>query len=127
MKKNKQSITFVSNNYWTLYKFRYDVVQMFVKKGYSINLIAGKDKYARKFIHNSIKKFYIPINRRGANIFSEVNTFIKLYKVYKKLKTKVIFHFTIKPNIYGSIIAKFLNIIGHLLKIASCHYCGFCR
>ncbi len=109
MKKNK-SITLVSNNYWTLYKFRYDVVNLFIKKGYIVNLIGKKDGFQKKFTDKSINKYYIPISERGINIFNEISTFLNLYKIYKKLKTDLIFHFTIKPNIYGSIISSLFNI-----------------
>ena len=40
---NQKSIAMVSNNYWTLYKFRYDVIQMLINEGYIIHLIAKND------------------------------------------------------------------------------------
>ena len=121
MEINK-TITLVSNNYWTLYKFRFDVIKLFISKGYKVNLIAKRDAFHTKFSGEEIKKYFIPINERGMNIFSEFNTFMSLYKIYKKIKTDIIFHFTIKPNIYGSIIANLLHIksisfvtgVGHL-------------
>ena len=109
LKKNK-SITLVSNNYWTLYKFRYDVVNLFIENGYIVNLVGKKDGFQKKFTDKRINKYYIPISERSINIFNEINTFISLYKIYKKLKTDLIFHFTIKPNIYGSIISNLFNI-----------------
>ena len=75
--KNK-SIALVSNNYWTLYKFRYDVIQMFLKKGYQVILIAGKDLYHQKFNDTQIKKIYLPIDERGLNPISEIKTLIRL-------------------------------------------------
>ena len=96
--KNK-SIALVSNNYWTLYKFRYDVIQMFLKKGYQVILIAGKDLYHQKFNDTQIKKIYLPIDERGLNPISEIKTLIKLYQYYKKIKPDLTIHFTIKPNI----------------------------
>ncbi len=108
--KNGKSITLVSNNYWTLYKFRYEVIEMFLNEGYMINLIGQNDSYSDKFNHNNIKKYYIPIKSRSLSILDELRTFISLYKIYKSLKTNLIFHFTIKPNIYGSLICRLLNI-----------------
>ena len=45
---SRKSVTMVSNNYWTLYKFRYDVIQMFMKKGYHVTLVARRDQYHQK-------------------------------------------------------------------------------
>ena len=108
--KNRKSITLVSNNYWTLYKFRYEVVELFLSKGYQVNLIASADPYSSKFDHEYIKKYYVPMRSRGKSVIDEFRTFISLFKIYKSLNTDLIFHFTIKPNIYGSIICRFLGI-----------------
>jgi len=107
--KNKL-IGLVSNDYWTLYKFRYDIIQMLIRKGYKIILIANKDKYHKKFNNENISKHFIPLKDRSINIFSEIKTIINLYKIYKKSNFDLIFHFTLKPNVYGGIIARFLNI-----------------
>ena len=108
--ENRKSITLVSNNYWTLYKFRYEVVELFISKGYQVNLIASDDPYSDKFDHECIKKYYVPINNRGISFIDEFRTFINLFKIYKSLNSGLIFHFTIKPNIYGSIICRILRI-----------------
>ncbi len=83
---------------------------MFVKKGYQVTLIARKDKYHQKFDNISVKKMFLLIDERGLNPFSEIKTIINLYSLYKKIKPDLIIHFTIKPNIYGSIVCKLLGI-----------------
>ena len=120
--KNNKSITLVSNNYWTLYKFRYEVIELFLSEGFQINLIAKNDNYSDKFTNKNIKKYYIDLNGRGVSITEEIKTFFQLYKIYKSLNSNLFFHFTIKPNIYGSIICRILSIksisfitgIGHI-------------
>lgn len=107
---NKGRITLVSNNYWTLYKFRYDVIQMLVNEGYSINLIAKKDSYHANFSHKNIKKHFLPLQERGKNIFNEIKTFLTIYKLHKEINPKIVFNFTLKPNIYSSICTRILKI-----------------
>ena len=103
-------ISLVSNDYWTSYKFRYDIIHILIKQGYKIILIAKKDEYHKKFNNKNISKHFVQLESRSINIFTEIRTIIDLYKIYKKSKPDLIFHFTIKPNIYGGIIARFLNI-----------------
>ena len=103
-------IALVSNDYWGLYKFRYDIIHMLIRQGYKIILIAKKDGYHKKFNDKNILKHFIQLEHRSVNIFTEIRTIIDLYKIYKKSKPDLIFHFTLKPNIYGGIIARFLNI-----------------
>ena len=122
IKEDTKTIALVSNNYWTLYKFRYDVVQMFIKKEYKVILIAGKDSFHTNFKNNNITKIFLPIDERGMNPFSEIKTILSLYRIYKHIKTDLVMHFTIKPNIYGSLMSKILDIksisfitgIGHI-------------
>ena len=105
-----KNISIVSNNFWTIYKFRFDVVRMLIKKGYHINLIAGDDSYIDKFDHPQITKISIPMNERGMNLFQELNTFIEIYKIHKLTKPSLVFNFTLKANIHSGIICRFLNI-----------------
>ena len=103
-------ISIVSNNFWTIYKFRHDVVKMFIEEGYHINLIAGDDSYIDKFNHPRITKIPIPMNERGINLFEEFKTFIEIYKSHKLFKPDLVFNFTLKANIYSGISCRFLNI-----------------
>ena len=107
---NKGRITLVSNNYWTLYKFRYDVIQMLVNEGYSINLIAKKDSYHKHFSDENIKKYFLPFQERGKNIFNEIKAFLAIHKLHKEIDPEIVFNFTLKPNIYSSISTRILGI-----------------
>jgi len=109
VKKNK-SITLFSNNYWSLYKFRYDVVQLFLSKNYNVNLIGKYDLYEKKFNNEKIKKHFVPLTERGYNFFNELRLFVNIIKIYKRISTERVIHFTIKPNIYGSLAARLFNI-----------------
>ncbi len=107
---DKGHITLVSNNYWTLYKFRYDVIQMLIKEGYKVNLIAKKDSYHKFFSNKKIIKHFISLQERGTNIFYEIKTFREIYRLHKIIKPKIVFNFTLKPNIYSSIATRILGI-----------------
>tara|TARA_Y100000996_G_scaffold409609_1_gene390556 strand:+ start:6 stop:1136 length:1131 start_codon:yes stop_codon:yes gene_type:complete len=107
---NKKSISIVSNNFWTIYKFRYDIVKLLIQNGYHINLLAGEDSYIEKFDNPNITTVKIPINDRGMNLIQEINTFRKIYVIHKKLRPDLVFNFTLKPNIYSSFVCRYLNI-----------------
>ena len=107
---NKKSISIVSNNFWTIYKFRYDIVKLLVQNGYHINLLAGEDTYIEKFHYPNITIVKIPINDRGMNLIQEINTFRKIYLTHKNLQPDLVFNFTLKPNIYSSLVCRYLDI-----------------
>ena len=107
---NQKSIAMVSNNYWTLYKFRYDVIKMLIDEGYIIHLIAKNDSYEKKFKHKNIHIHCLSLEERGKNLIKELRTFASIYMLHKKIKPSLIFNFTLKPNIYSNLSAMILNI-----------------
>jgi|TARA_B100001741_G_scaffold96271_1_gene78888 glycosyltransferase involved in cell wall biosynthesis len=102
-------ITFFSNNFWTLYKFREDAIKLFIKNGYKVNLIGKYDGFEQKFSDNNIKKYNLSIDERGYNPIKELALFINIFLLYKKIPSDIFYHYTIKPNLYGSISARLLN------------------
>ena len=106
---SKKSVTLFSNNFWTLYKFREDVVKLLLKRNYRVNLIGKFDGFEQRFIDKDVIKYNLNVDERGYNPFKELILFIRILLLYKKLSSDIYFHFTIKPNIYGSLSASLLN------------------
>ena len=102
-------ITFFSNNFWTLYKFREDAINLFIKNGYKVNLIGKYDGFEQKFSDVNINKYNLTIDERGYNPIKEFLLFINVFLLYKKIPSDIFYHYTIKPNLYGSISARLLN------------------
>ena len=50
------------------------------------------------------------LDRGGMNPIKDFKYFLSIRKYYKNFKPDIIFHYTIKPNIYGSIAAKLHKI-----------------
>lgn len=103
-------IAFVGNTSFSIYKFRLGVMKSFISKGYKVLAIAPEDEYSELFLKEGIK--YIPINiqTKNKNIWADIKVVINLFKIYKKNNIDFIFHYTIKPNIYGSFAARLNNI-----------------
>ncbi len=105
----KKSVTLFSNNYWTLYKFREDVVKLFLKRNYKVILIGKFDGFEQRFVDKNIIKYNLNVDERGYNPFKELILFIRILLLYRKISSDIFFHFTIKPNLYGSLSASLLN------------------
>jgi glycosyltransferase involved in cell wall biosynthesis len=82
------------------------------KQGYEVVLIAPNDSYAALLIKESFTFVAIDMRQHRANIWSEVYVIRQLYRIYKQYRPAIVFHYTIKPNIYGSIAAWLLGIPG---------------
>ena len=105
----KQKIAIVSNTAWSIFNFRLNLAKAIEKEGYKVIIIAPYDKYAEKIRH--IFEYYdIFINNKGTNPREDINTIWQFLRLYRKIKPSVILHFTIKPNIYGTLTANMLRI-----------------
>lgn len=107
---NKTRLIFVVNVDWFFLSHRLPIAKEAKKFGFEV-IVVGSDTGRAKEIENyGIKFIKVPFSRSGVNpIFELVNLF-KLFKIYFFLKPDIVHHITLKPVIYGSIIAKLLNI-----------------
>lgn len=101
-------ILFCDNSLKELLNFRGDVIKHFSKQGHSIVLVAPENTKSPST--SNIKFIPIKMNRGGMNPFNDLALFLSLLKIYYKERPDYVFHYTIKPNIYGSFSAKMLRI-----------------
>lgn len=105
----KKKIAFVGNTSFSMYNFRMGVMRHFMKD-YEVVVIAPEDEYSDFFRKEGIRYIPIAMETRGMNVISDMNLLRTLYRCYKKEKFDFVFHYTIKPVIYGSIACKLLSI-----------------
>ena len=78
--------------------------------GYEVIAIAPYDEYSEKIVQEGFAFHSISLTARGINPLEDLKTLYAFYKVFKEVSPDIICQYTIKPNIYGSIIANHLNI-----------------
>lgn len=109
----KKKIAVIANELGIIYKFRYELIQELLIN-YEVFLISPIEE-EQKFYYNELKKIGVNIietklERRSKNPFKE----IKILKIYnqllKKIKPDIVLTYTIKPNVYGSLICQKLKI-----------------
>lgn len=102
-------ILIISNNTRTINHFRVDLIKELVKKN-SIHILARNNDNINSEIVKHIYFTNLNIDDDQFNFFSEFKLFFKMYKIVKSIKPDVGILFTIKPNLYGSLICKYLKI-----------------
>lgn len=105
-----KKILLSSNTFFALHNFRYELMKELESKNYEVICLGSNDSSKKKILENGWKTIDLKMDRRGTNPINDFKLLLKYIKIYKKEKPDYIFHYTIKPNIYGSIAAKILGI-----------------
>lgn len=103
-------ILFVANYMWDIYIFRGGLLKALVADGHEV--VAAAPDNGRIDMEKAIpglKAVSITLNKRGINPVEDMKLTYDLYKLYKKENPDIIFHYTIKPNIYGTMAARMAN------------------
>ena len=108
MKKLK--IFFTANVLWDIYIFRYGVIKALIEDGHEIVVVAPNDSRIDFPKELGIRHIPIKLSLRGVNPIKDFQLYLQLFNIYKKETPDIIFHYTIKPNIYGTLAAKRANI-----------------
>ncbi|WP_457564531.1 glycosyltransferase family 4 protein, partial [Caminibacter sp.] len=103
-------IAITLNTSWNIYNFRLGLLKALQKEGYEIVCVAPRDEYSKKLEELGFEYREIKINNKGTNPVEELKLIFDFYRLYKDIKPDVLLHYTIKPNIYGSIAAGMLKI-----------------
>lgn len=103
-------IAIVLNTSWNIYNFRKGLIHGLLDKGNEVITIAPKDEYTYKLTDLGCTHIPVKMDSRGANPIKDFLLVLELYWIYKKIQPDVILHYTIKPNIYGTIAASLLGI-----------------
>lgn len=90
--------------------FRMNLIRQLQETGFKVFAIAPYDEYSEKLKKLGVEYIPVSIDNKGTNPKNDLKLMYDLYNIYKKLSPDCILHFTIKPNIYGSIAARFLKI-----------------
>jgi glycosyltransferase involved in cell wall biosynthesis len=108
---SKQRIAFVANTSWSIYRFRLYLLQTLIKKGFDIYVLAPRDKYTSLFEHTEGISFVElkKLKSKSLSLLDDLQLYRELLHHYKRLRPQLIFHYTIKANIYGSLAAARIN------------------
>jgi glycosyltransferase involved in cell wall biosynthesis len=109
---SKNKIIFVCNSSWSVVRFRLDTIEFLLHAGYEIYVLSPRDEYTPRLEKMDGLKFIetVSLNPSGLSAWADLKYYRELKQLYSSLKPSLIFHYTIKPNIYGTMAAAALGI-----------------
>lgn len=103
-------IAIVLNTSWNIYNFRMNFVKALIAEGNEVHTIAPHDDYTHFLTEAGCIHHDLKMDSRGANLAKDFQLIFELLSIYRKVKPDVILHYTIKPNVYGTLAAAILRI-----------------
>ncbi|MCE7865041.1 MAG: glycosyltransferase family 1 protein [Bacteroidetes bacterium CHB5] len=103
-------VAIVLNTSWNIYNFRLNFVRALLAKGYQVHTIAPHDKYTHLLEELGCTHHDLKMDSRGANPIKDLGLMVELWGIYRKVRPDIILHYTIKPNVYGTLAASVLRI-----------------
>ena len=103
-------VAIVINTSWNIYNYRQGLIKSLINSGIEVIAIAPEDAFSLKLIELGCSFIPIKMDNKGMNPLKDLSLFFRLFFLYRKIKPDYILHYTIKPNVFGSIAAGFLRI-----------------
>lgn len=107
---NKKKLAFVANTAWSMFNFRHGLLSRLIYDGYQLTIIAPRDEFSDKLHKMGCTVVDLPMEAKGTNPLQELKLIYTLYRIYQQITPDFIIHYTIKPNVYGSLAAKMAGI-----------------
>ena len=106
----RKRILILSNHFITLYNFRKELIHKLIEENHEVFISMPKSDENQYFRNLGCEIIETNVDRRGINPIRDLKLILDYIKIMKKVKPDIIFSYTIKPNIYGSIAS---NLVGY--------------
>ena len=104
-------VAIVINTSWNIWNFRRSLVKALQAAGHEVLAVAPPDAYSARLETELGCRFVpIPMENKGTNPVKDAALTRRFYQLYKREQPDVVLHYTIKPNIYGTIAARLAGI-----------------
>lgn len=102
---NGKKVLILANYDVGLYKFRKELIERLLAEKCEVYISVPNGEYIPKLVEMGCVFVSTAVDRRGTNPLRDFRLLIKYRKIMKSIKPDYILTYTIKPNIYGGIVA----------------------
>lgn len=115
---NKKKLLFIINVDWFFVSHRLPIALAAMEKGFEVHLLCATTDKVEYLENLGLIIHPFSFSRSGKNIFSEIGCIFGLFAQVKKIKPDLLHLVTIKPVIYGGIVARLLKVPGVVSAIS---------
>ena len=107
--QESKKILFLSNHFITLFFFRKELIKRLIDRGHEVYLSMPEDERQSFFEDMGAKLIATPMSRRGMNPAEDLKLIANYRRIVKEVAPDIVFSYTIKPNIYGTMVTNALG------------------
>ena len=98
-----------ANSCWNLVNFRRNIIAALQADGFRVVAVAPRDAYSEALERLGVDLHPIDMQTSGVSPRRDLMLLLRYVALMRKLKPDIYLGFTIKPNIYGSLAARFVG------------------
>ena len=106
----KKAVLFLVNHDVVIYNFRLELVERLIADGHEVHISSPYGERIDDLVKLGAKYHEIKIARHGTNPVTDGVLIWNYIKLLKQVKPDIVFSYTIKPNIYGGIACRLMNV-----------------
>lgn len=103
-------VLLVANSDWGLYNFRLPIAAALRAQGADVVLVCPEGPYSPRLCEAGYRLLHWDLRRGSLSPVSEARALLHLVRLYRCEAPDAVRHFTIKPNIYGTIAARLARV-----------------
>ena len=103
------TIVISANSCWNIVNFRGGLIRALSAKGYRIVVVAPQDGHQSRLSEFGAAFVPVPINSSGLSVAEDLRLLLDYLKIFRALEPFAFLGFTAKPNIYGSLAARWVG------------------
>lgn len=115
-------VILVANTDWYLYNFRLSLARFLSAQGLDVVLVSPPGRYTEQLQSSGFRWLSWQVGRQTLAPWTEIGAFSALHRIYRQEKPQVVHHFTIKPVLYGSLMARLQHIPAVINSITGLGY-----
>lgn len=104
-----KTVLFLSNHFITLYNFRRELIARLLERGHRVVLAMPAMEQNVYFKDLGCEIIETPMSRRGMDPLEDLRLLRQYRRIMRAVDPDVIFSYTIKPNIYGTLASNALG------------------
>jgi glycosyltransferase involved in cell wall biosynthesis len=106
----KSKILFFATEDWFICSHWLPIIDAANEMGLDVVVVTRVNKHLEMIEQHGVKVIPFEISRRGSSFLSEIDTVMRLIKIYRKERPDIAHHIALKPMLYGSLAAHLTHV-----------------